>query len=173
MKAWILKSEKLVYDGYRKVARRTFEMPDGSIVDFDVIVQNGGVVIVAVTPENKIVCYKTYRPGPQEFVHELPGGMIADGEDPAQLARRELLEETGFSADVEFVSDYVRDAYTTCRYYTYVGRNAKKVQDPALDAEEFGEAVLLSIDEFKQQVFAGNMTDVASAYAALIHLDLL
>jgi ADP-ribose pyrophosphatase len=63
----------------------------------------GSALIVAVTPEEKIILVEQYRIPVHVRTIELPAGIIGDepsngGESHAEAARRELLEETGYAA---------------------------------------------------------------------------
>jgi len=69
----------------------------------DRIGSSGGVAIVAVSPEGKLILTEQYRIPVGKRVIELPAGMTGDspdiaGEDAEVSARRELLEETGYEA---------------------------------------------------------------------------
>ena len=55
--------------------------------------------IIALTADDEIVLVEQYRAGINEVTLEIPGGMVDEGESPAEAARRELLEETGFSSE--------------------------------------------------------------------------
>jgi 8-oxo-dGTP pyrophosphatase MutT (NUDIX family) len=56
------------------------------------------ISIVALTPGGKIPIVRQYRPALEAFAWELPAGLVDPGEDPADGCRRELMEETGFTA---------------------------------------------------------------------------
>lgn len=63
----------------------------------------GIVVIIAMTPEKKVILIKQYRPPVKRFCIEFPAGLVNDRglksrESMAAAAKRELLEETGYKA---------------------------------------------------------------------------
>ncbi len=81
--------------------------PGGREAHRDVIRHNGSVVILAVDPgqgKNKhkkdpwVVIERQYRYAAGQFLWELPAGKLDPGEDPLDGARRELAEETGYTA---------------------------------------------------------------------------
>jgi ADP-ribose pyrophosphatase len=53
------------------------------------------LAVVALTPDGRIPIVRQYRPAIEAFTWELPAGLIESGEDAAEAAKRELLEETG------------------------------------------------------------------------------
>jgi 8-oxo-dGTP pyrophosphatase MutT (NUDIX family) len=55
--------------------------------------------IVAITDEQRVLIVRQYRPAVEHHTLELPSGLVDAGETPAESARRELLEETGYQAD--------------------------------------------------------------------------
>jgi ADP-ribose diphosphatase len=69
----------------------------------------GGVIIVAVTDEDKLVFVEQYRAAIEARTIEMPAGLVGDlahaaDEHAVEAARRELLEETGYEAGrIEFL----------------------------------------------------------------------
>lgn len=59
---------------------------------------NGIVVIVPVTSEGEVLIIRQFRPAVNSYVMEFPAGLNDKGESLEDAARRELIEETGYSA---------------------------------------------------------------------------
>jgi ADP-ribose pyrophosphatase len=75
--------------------------PTGVRVRRDVVRHSGSVVILAVehaSAQPRILLEKQYRHAAGRFLYELPAGRIDEGENELKAAKRELLEETGFTA---------------------------------------------------------------------------
>jgi 8-oxo-dGTP pyrophosphatase MutT (NUDIX family) len=72
-------------------------LPGGGVIDeYFVSEFSPWTNVVALTADRKVVLVRQYRYGLGAVHFELPGGVVDPGEDPAEGARRELLEETGF-----------------------------------------------------------------------------
>ncbi|MGD9134201.1 MAG: NUDIX hydrolase, partial [Desulfobacterales bacterium] len=65
------------------------------------------VLVLALTPQEKVVMVRQYRHGTEQVCLELPGGLVDPADDSPELsARRELLEETGYEAnEIELVGE--------------------------------------------------------------------
>ena len=98
-KPWEKISEKLVFNSYRKIISRLFRLPDGRELDYEVFTGQSFVVIAAFTESGKAIITKQYRPGPECFLWGFPSGMIDEGEQAADAAKRELLEGNRLSSD--------------------------------------------------------------------------
>ncbi len=75
--------------------------PTGVRVRRDIVRHSGSVVVLAVDEtlsEPRVLLEKQYRHAARKFLYELPAGRIDEGESELNAAKRELLEETGYSA---------------------------------------------------------------------------
>lgn len=68
------------------------------------------VGVLALTEEGRVLAVRQYRPAIEQFTIEFPAGLVDAGESPAETARRELLEETGYAAEtVEIIGEMSTD----------------------------------------------------------------
>ena len=75
--------------------------PHGIKARRDIVHHTGSVVILPVEESGKgprVLLERQYRHAAQQFLWELPAGRIDAGEKPLPAAKRELLEETGYTA---------------------------------------------------------------------------
>ena len=165
--------ETEVFTGFRSVSRRTFALPNGAEADFEIKQEPHSVCVLALTPRETVLLVRQFRPGPEAVLLELPGGGVNPGEDPAEAAARELLEETGYGGEMELAGSSWHCGYSTRRKYYFVARACVQRQEPTPEELEFLEVVEMPLADFKQQVRSGNFTDVAGAYMGLEKLHLL
>jgi ADP-ribose pyrophosphatase len=148
-------------------------LPDGRQEDFDIIAGENAAFAVAVTKANKIILVRQFRTGTEEIYDEIPAGLIDLDETPMQAARRELLEETGYTGKFKFVTSCPDDAYRSKIKYCFVATECYKLKDPSHDENEFIQVLKKTIEDFKKQVRSGKLTDTDVAYLGLDFLRLL
>jgi ADP-ribose pyrophosphatase len=95
-------SSRRVYRGpaFSVMSDRVRE-PGGIVVQRDVVRHSGSVVIMAVEEDGKekrVLLVRQYRYAAGRYLWELPAGRIDEGETALAGGRRELLEETGYTA---------------------------------------------------------------------------
>ena len=101
MKWQIENSKYLINDKWIKVRADKCVMPNKKIIEpYYVLEYPNWVNIVAVTENNEVILVKTYRHGIGKELIELPCGLIDNTDNsPLKAAKRELLEETGYTSD--------------------------------------------------------------------------
>ena len=159
--------------GWRKLLRKTFKLSDGSIEEFDVINTGNGVCILALTPDKQVILAKQFRPAAEKFLTEIPGGNIDEGEQATEAAARELLEETGYVGELQFVCCSHHSAYDTSLRYNFVALNCVKQAEPKNTAVEETEVVCMDLEEFKKHLFSGELSDPVTGFAGLSFLKLI
>lgn len=159
--------------GYRKMLKRHFLLPDGREAEYDIVDDRCSVAVFSLTPDNQVLLVKQYRPGPEKYLLELPGGFVDGDETTEDAAHRELLEETGFTGDFRFVGSTYKCANSTCIRNYFAATNCTKIQEPSLDENEFIEFMQMPLTEFRARLREGERTDSAGAYFALDALGLL
>jgi len=80
----------------------SFTDPQGRLIEREVVRHPGAVLIVPWLKENRLVLLRNQRLVVNECLWELPAGTLEPGEEPAEAARRELAQETGYQAGTIF-----------------------------------------------------------------------
>lgn len=120
------------------------------------------VNIIPITFDRKVVFIRQFRVGTRSITLEIPGGMLdRRDEDPAEAARRELIEETGYDGEtIELLGKiHPNPAIQTNLCYTYLARNAapsRKKLSP--DEDEELQVVLVPIEEVFERIRAKEIT---------------
>ena len=129
--------------------------------------------VIPVTPEGKVVMIHQYRHGNEEVTLEIPGGMM-DLEDPspAETARRELMEETGYEVDeiIHIGSVAPNPAFLDNELHTFLATNARWKQAPQFDGSEDIAVEEIDLAEIPQLIATGRITH-ALVVAAFYHYE--
>jgi ADP-ribose pyrophosphatase len=156
------------YDGrFLKVNRDRIRLPDGSVTHREYIRHPGAVVILPLLADGRVLLERQFRyPNDRVFV-EFPAGKIDPGEDPLACAKRELQEETGYTAtEWQFVCTiHNAIAYSDehLDLYLATGLTEGKAQ---LDDGEFLELFTTTVPELLEQVRRGEISDVKTIIGA-------
>ena len=151
------------------VDRLRVELPDGRAAVRDVVRHPGAVAVVALAEDGRICLVRQYRTALGRVTVEIPAGKLAPGEDPLECAGRELLEETGMSAEkIAFLTTIASSAGfcdELIHIYMATGLEFSR-SDP--DADEFINVDLVPLGELVDAVLDGRIEDAKTVVGALI-----
>jgi ADP-ribose pyrophosphatase len=163
-------SSEDVFDGkLLHVKRDTVRLPDGATAAREYIEHPGAVMIIPRLPDGKLLMERQFRyPLARVFI-EFPAGKIDPGEDPAATARRELLEETGYTAErwAHIGTLHPLITYSTEHIEIYIA-DALAFVGTRLDAGEFVETFTATLEEALTWIDRGEVTDVKTMLGLLL-----
>jgi len=170
----VLKSEMVVDEKWYKLRRDHVALPSGlEMDDYYVSVRPNVVLTFPLTEDNHVIFVRQYKHAAADIFVELPGGVIdAHETEPSEAARREMLEETGFTSDdvellLEATDNPTKD---TNRMYYFLARNARKVARQDLDASEAIEVLKVPLQEVEQMILSGQLRVAGTVALCLLAL---
>ncbi len=149
--------DKIIYDSGNESVR-------------EVVVHNGGAVVLPITDEGKLILVKQFRYPFQKFLIEAPAGKLEKGEDTYECASRELTEETGYtSAKITKLGEiYTSPGFCDEILYLYLATDLT-AGDHNREEGEFGmEMFAYSISEVDEMIRNGKIVD-AKTIAIIYH----
>jgi ADP-ribose pyrophosphatase len=147
--------------------------PDGSTGELEMIRHSGASAILPFLSDPagedpQILLIKQYRYAAEDFLYEIPAGRLEPGEDPLECARRELLEETGCSAE------RIEPLYT---FYTTPGFIDEKIHafvaigiqqgEAGREADEFLTVETMTLSRALELINEGEIRDAKTALTIL------
>lgn len=153
---------KVVYNGdLLTVQRDVIRLPNGKTATREFIRHPGAVVVLPVFDDGSVLAERQFRyPLDQVFI-EFPAGKIDPDEDPLACAKRELQEETGYTArDWKFVCTiHNAIAYSDEHLEIFLARGLT-AGECKLDEGEFLDPFKTTVPEMLQWIREGKVTDV-------------
>ena len=176
---WEVLAAEVVYDcpPYIRVEKQEVLLPDGRrIEDYHKLVMPSFCVICAFTEANDLVLLRGYKHGIGRVELSLPGGFIEPNEDPLASAKRELIEETGYSVEEwRFLGEFVPHGnYGGGRVYVFMAKKASRKQNPNSGDLETTEVEVMKMERVQESIRDGKISSLSSVAAiglATPHLE--
>jgi len=167
-------SSRISYQGpVFSVTTDQVEEPGGVRARRDVIRHSGSIVVLAVDDaarktEPRILLERQYRHAAQSMMWELPAGRIDDGETALTAAKRELLEETGYSARhwKRILHFYVSPGFLDETMTIYLARGLQ-AGEARPEADERIATRFFGLSEAKRMALHGRIRDAKTICGVL------
>lgn len=130
----------------------------------EVVEHPGGVCILAITQDLHVLTVNQYRYAQKEVLSELPAGKKESNEEPLVTAKRELLEETGYTAYhwVDYGVVYPSPAYLDEVIHLFVATDLSYVGQQ-LDDGEYLSVTMTPIQLLLKDIVNGLIKDSKTA----------
>lgn len=168
-------SEETIFSGkVFTVKTKQVILENGKEQQREVVLHNGGASILPVDDEGNVYLIRQYRIAFDEEVLEIPAGKLEKGEDPFEAAKRELSEETGFTAKHYFNLGEMWPTVGYCgeKIYIYLATGLT-MGETHPDDDEFVTTVKMPFDEVYAMCMDGRIKDGKTLVAVLKAKELL
>jgi ADP-ribose pyrophosphatase len=155
-----------------RLDKENVTLNNGVNVDLDIVRHPGASAMVPMLNENTLLMIKQYRHAVGDFIWEIPAGTLEDNEAPIQCAQRELIEETGYSADSwqKLGEICPLPGYSDERIHIFLASELTPAKQH-LDADEVLEVHEVDFKKAIEMILNGDIQD-AKTIAALCFVNL-
>src|ERR671915_867744 len=151
----------------------TVRFPNGAVGELEMIRHPGAAAVVPFLgdptgDDPQILLLKQYRYAAQDFVYEIPAGRLDPGEEPAACARRELMEETGCTAErVEHLyTFYTTPGFTDEKIHAFMAAGLKRGESRH-ETDEFITVETMTLSHALGLIQKGEIKDGKTAVSIL------
>ena len=169
-------NSELVYTGdYLKVYRDTVSLPNGASSYREYLQHPGAVMIIPVFENGDVLVERQYRYPMRKVFVEFPAGKKDAGEAPLETAQRELLEETGYTAQRYTHITDIHNALAYCDevIHFYIAEDLHDSGQQKLDDNEFVQVMRVPLVELMNWIRQGWVPDVKTQLGAFWLQDYL
>ena len=163
-----IKSELVHQGSFLQVKRDTVRLPHGGEATREYVVHPGAVVVIGLLDDGRVLLERQFRYPVGLAMTEFPAGKLDAGEQPLFCAKRELLEETGYTAREWAYAGpmHLAIGYSTEVIHVFFARGLA-AGERQLDADEFLDVCSMTPAELIDGVRTGQVTDAKTLSCCL------
>jgi len=178
LRVWETVSRKTIlrHSKFLTVESHIVKLPDGQIIpDWAWLIIPSAAIVLAVTTDNKFLCFRQTKYAVEGTSLAPVGGMLEPNEKPLDAAKRELLEEMGYEASewINLGSHILDPNRGIATMHLFLALNAKQVAKPNSDDLEDQELLLLTRSELENALKTGEFKILAWSAVVAMSLNYL
>lgn len=168
----VLNSET-VLDEFLKILKEKVRLPDEKTMDYYILQLKEVVSVLAINDQDEVLMCKQYRHPTKQILEDFPAGFVEEGEDLETAAKRELEEETGYTARKleKLGSYYYMPGISNVKINYFLATGLKKEKKQNLDPSEFIDVKLIPMEELKRRILKNEHIDMPSSFGILLYLE--
>lgn len=168
----VLDSE-LVFDEFLKILKEKVRLPDDKTMDYYTLQLREVVSILAINDKEEVLMCEQYRHPTKQILEDFPAGFVEEGEDLETAAKRELAEETGYTAKKlkKLGSYYYMPGISNVKITYFLATGLKKEKDQNLDPSEFIDVKLVPLEDLKKKIMENDHIDMPSGFGVFLYLS--
>ncbi len=135
-------------------------LPNGQVIEREILHHTGSAVIIPMLDSRSLILIRQFRYSVGGYIWEFPAGTNSSRESPLQCAKRELEEETGFTAKKfrKLLTFYPTPGVSTEIMHLYLATELTRTQSK-LEEDEILHAKIFRIPEIDRMIKSGKITD--------------
>lgn len=160
-------SNNIIFKGkLLSLSTKKVKLPNGYISNLEVIKHPGAVLIIPFLTKEKVILLRQFRVVLNIYMYELPAGTLKKNELPLDCAKREIIEETGYSAArlVELGHIYPVPGYSTEKIIIFKADKLGK-QSGNTDQDEIIEPFIVTKQRVRNMFKSGKIIDAKTVCA--------
>lgn len=147
----------------------TVRLPDGRLATREIVAHNGAVTVIPILDDGRVVLVRQWRTAAGRALLEIPAGGLEPGEDPAECAAREMMEEISYRPGklTKLAANYLAPGYSAEYLHVFLAE-ALTPESMEQDEDENLEIVILSWAEIDQMLLNGEFNDAKTIAGLLL-----
>ncbi len=165
-----LKTEDIYKGNIIKIQKQTVSLPNGKEATRDIVLHPGASVVIPINENGELYMVKQFRKPLDITTLELPAGKLdSPDEDPKLCAERELMEETGLTADKieHLISIHTTPGFCNEVIHMYTATGLTQ-GEACTDEDEFLDVERLHISQLVDMVLEHKITDAKTIIGILM-----